>query len=268
MFFMPAHVYGQKTVAVKVARVNPENSKASLPTVLLTIYVYDASSGVQIAEVEGEWVTAVRTAASTAVATDLLARKDVQVLGVFGTGKEATTHIPALRLVRDFDRVLVYSRDKRRRELFAEKMSRYSEISVEATDSGGTVAKEADVIVTVTTSHTPVFNGRLVRAGSHVNAVGSATPEAREVDTTLIRKSSIVVDSRSQALATYGDIIKPIKEGAIREKDVHELGGLLTRKSTKVRDTEEITLFKSGGIAVLDAVIADYIVRALLPKKS
>src|SRR5437870_6949575 len=178
MFFMPGHVYGQGSVAVKVAPVNAGNPRVSLPTVLLTIYAYDATTGVQVAEVEGEWLTAVRTAASTAVATDILASKSVRVLGVFGTGMEATTHVPMLMLVRDFDRILVYSRDKGRRELFAEKTARDHEIPVVAADSPGRVAREADVIVTATTSDIPVFEGSLVKAGSHVNAIGSGPQNA------------------------------------------------------------------------------------------
>src|SRR5216117_1635589 len=247
MFFMPGHVYGQGSVAVKVARVSAANPKVSLPTVLLTIYAYDATTGVQVAEVEGEWLTAVRTAASTAVATDILASKSVRVLGVFGTGMEATTHVPMLMLVRDFDRILVYSRDKGRRELFAEKTARDHEIPVVAADSPGRVAKESDVILTATTSETPVFDGSLVKPGSHVNAIGSATPEAREVDTELVMKSRVVVDSRPQALTTYGDIIGPIREGTIRESEILELGEILIEKMKIVRSTGDVTMFKSGG---------------------
>ena len=267
MFFMPGYVYGQGSVAVKVARVNAGNPKVSLPTVLLTIYAYDATTGVQVAEVEGEWLTAVRTAASTAVATDILASKSVRVLGVFGTGMEATTHVPMLMLVRDFDRILVYSRDKGRRELFAEKTARDHEIPVVAADSPGRVAKESDVILTATTSDTPVFDGSLVKPGSHVNAIGSATPEAREVDTELVMKSRVVVDSRPQALTTYGDIIGPIREGIIRESEILELGEILTGKMKVVHSTADLTLFKSGGLAVLDAMITDYILRQLSHRK-
>ena len=267
MFFMPGHVYGQGSVAVKVARVNAANPKVSLPTVLLTIYAYDATTGVQVAEVEGEWLTAVRTAASTAVATDILASKSVRVLGVFGTGMEATTHVPILMLVRDFDRILVYSRDKGRRELFAEKTARDHEIPVVAADSPGRVAKESDVILTATTSETPVFDGSLVKPGSHVNAIGSATPEAREVDTELVMKSRVVVDSRPQALMTYGDIIGPIREGTIRESEILELGDLLNGRMKVVHSTADLTLFKSGGLAVLDAMITDYILRQLSHRK-
>ena len=263
MFFMPGHVYGQESVAVKVARVNAGNPKVALPTVLLTIYAYDASTGVQVAEVEGEWLTAVRTAASTAVATDILACKNARVLGVFGTGMEATTHIPMLMLVRDFDRILVYSRDKAQRELFAEKMSRDNGIPVVASDSPGRVARESDVIVTATTSDTPVFDGSLVKPGSHVNAIGSATPEDREVDTELVKRSRMVVDSRPQALTTYGDIIGPIREGAIRESEILELGDILIGKTKVVHRPGDLTLFKSGGLAVLDATTTDYILRQL-----
>ena len=267
MFFMPGYVYGQGSVAVKVARVNAGNPKVALPTVLLTIYAYDASTGVQVAEVEGEWLTAVRTAASTAVATDILARKNARVLGVFGTGMEATTHIPMLMLVRDFDRILVYSRDKRRRELFAEKMSRDHGIAGVAADSPGRVARESDVIVTATTSDAPVFDGSLVKPGSHVNAIGSATPEAREVDTGLVNRSRVVVDSRAQALTTYGDIIVPIREGAIGESEIVELGEILIGRTKIVRRADDLTLFKSGGLSVLDATITDHILKHMCPSK-
>jgi len=262
MFFMPAHVYGQKTVSIKVARVNVENPQASLPTVMTTIYAYDAITGAQTSEVEGDWLTAVRTAASTAVATDILAEKSAKVLGVFGTGTEATTHIPALMLVRQFDKILVYSRDKRKRELFAKKMSQDHAATVVAADTPEQVARGSDVIVTATTSDTPVFNGSMVQSGVHVNAIGRATPEGREVDTELVKKSRVVVDSRAQALATYGDIIQPIREGAIRESDLMELGEILIGK-TKIRPLGGPTLFKAGGLAVLDATITDYVLNQL-----
>ena len=263
MFFMPAHVFGQRTVSTKAARVNRGNSRNSLPTVLLTIYAYDARTGVQMAELEGEWLTAVRTAASTAVATDVLARKTVKVLGIFGTGLEARAHVPALELVRDFAKILVYSRKRSNRELFVKRISRNSAVPVFAADSRERVASEADVITTATTSDTPVFDGSLVTQGTHINAIGSATPEAREVDSELVGRSRVVVDSRAQALATYGDVIRAIKDRSVRKKDIHELGNVLIGKPRMVRKPDEITLFKSGGLAVLDAVLADYIIRRL-----
>jgi ornithine cyclodeaminase/alanine dehydrogenase-like protein (mu-crystallin family) len=263
MYFMPAYVNGQTCVVVKIARVNADNSKVSLPTVLLTIYAYDAITGTQVAEVQGEWLTAVRTAASTAVATDLLAKKNVSVLGVYGSGVQARAHIPALSLVRDFDRVLVYSKTRTRKEEFVEYISGEIELDVEAASSSDQVAEESDVIITATTSSAPVFDGRLVKPGSHVNGIGSAAPDARELDTALIKRSKLVVDSRAQALTTYGDVMKPIKEGAIRESTILELGDLLDGRSELTGRAADITLFKAGGLAVLDAMVTNYIIKTL-----
>jgi len=262
MFFMPGYIHGQKYVTMKAARLNPENSKTSLPTVMSMVYVYDSRTGEQVAEVEAELLTMIRTAASTAVATDHLARKDVKVLGIFGSGREALAHVAALLEVRDFERVLVYSRDPRKREMFAKEMATQHGLNVEAAGSSEEVASESDVIVTATTSGTPVFNGAHPRRGSMVNSIGNAVPEGREVDSELVKRSTVVVDLKSQALTTYGDIIKPIREGAIRESEIMELGDLLAGK-TSLPDENDVTLFKSGGLAVLDAIAVNYLVESM-----
>lgn len=224
-----------------------------------TVYAYDSQTGEQMAEVEAESLTMIRTAASTAVATDYLAKKDAKVLGVFGSGQEASAHIPALLEVRNFRHVLVYSRDDRKRALFAKEMSETHRIAVEAAGSPDEVARKSDVIVTATTSGTPVFDGRAVRKGTMVNAIGNAVSEGREIDTELVKRSIIIVDSRTQALTTYGDIIKPIKENSIHESEIIELGDLLIGKS-KIPSHEDIILFKSGGLAVLDAIVTNHII--------
>ena len=128
MFFMPAHVFGQRTVSIKIARLNAQNSAVSLPTVMSDVLVYDSQSGVLLAEIPGESLTAIRTAASSAVATDVLARRDVECLGLLGAGRQAEAHVPAIQLVRDISRVVVYSRDKSRREAFAREISRDREV--------------------------------------------------------------------------------------------------------------------------------------------
>jgi ornithine cyclodeaminase/alanine dehydrogenase-like protein (mu-crystallin family) len=261
MFFMPAHVFGQRTVSIKIARVNPENSARSLPTVMSDILVYDSRSGVLIAEIPGESLTAIRTAASSAVATDVLARKDVKCLGLLGTGRQAGAHVPAIRQVRDISRVIVYSRDRGRRMAFARRISRDFKIETLAAASPEEVVKESDVLVTATTARTPLFKGELVKNGTHVNAIGASEPDSREVDTSLVKRSILVVDSRAQAISTYGVIIIPLGEGAIEETHIRaELGELLVKKHSFSRDANDITLFKAGGLAVLDAVVADFIV--------
>jgi ornithine cyclodeaminase/alanine dehydrogenase-like protein (mu-crystallin family) len=261
MFFMPAHVSGQGSVSIKIARVNSNNSARSLPTVMSDILVYDSRSGVLLAEIPGESFTAIRTAASSAVATDVLARRDVKNLGLLGTSRQAEAHVPAIQHVREISRVVVHSRDKGRREAFARQISRDCEVETLSADSPEEVVKESDVLVTATTSHAPLFKGELVKNGTHVNAIGASEPDSREVDTSLVKRSILVVDSRAQAISTYGDIIIPIRERAIEETHIRaELGELLTKKHSFSRDPNDITLFKAGGLAVLDAVAADFIV--------
>jgi ornithine cyclodeaminase/alanine dehydrogenase-like protein (mu-crystallin family) len=261
MFFMPAHILGQRTVSVKIARVNAKNPPLSLPTVMSDVLVYDSQSGALQAEIPGESLTAVRTAASSAVATDVLARKDVECLGLFGAGRQAEAHVPAIQQVREISRVVVYSRDRSRREAFAKRISRDCGIQTLPADSPEKVVKDSDLLVTATTSHTPLFKGELVKNGSHVNAIGSAEPDAREVDTSLVKRSTLIVDSREQAVSTYGDIVIPIRERAIEATHIRaELGDLLIKKQSISCGPNAITLFKSGGLAVLDAMAADYII--------
>jgi len=267
LFFMPAYVSGQRTVSVKIARLNPRNSTVSLPTVMSDILVYDSQSGVLLAEIPGESLTAIRTAASSAVATDILARRRVECLGLLGTGRQAEAHVPAIQQVRDIPRVVIYSRDEDRRKAFAGNISRDNKVEVMAAGSPEEVVKESDLIVTATTSHTSLFKGELVQNGSHLNAIGAAEPSTREVDSILVKRSILVVDSREQALSTYGDIIVPIREKAIESTHIRaELGELLAKKRSISRAPEDITLFKSGGLAVLDAMAADYILSQISGK--
>jgi alanine dehydrogenase len=260
MFFMPAHILGQKTVSVKVARLNPDNPTRALPAVMSDIQMYDAKSGIKLAEIEAESLTAIRTAASSAVATDVLARRDAEYVGLFGAGRQAEAHVPAIQQVRDITRVIVYSRHKRRREAFAKRISQICEVETVPSNSPEEVVKESDLLVTATTSHNPLFKGELVKSGSHVNAIGAAEPQTREIDTLLVKRSILVVDSRDPAISTYGDIIIPMREKAIDDTHIRaELGELLTKKRSISRQSNDITLFKSGGLAVLDAITADYI---------
>ncbi|HVH14146.1 MAG TPA: ornithine cyclodeaminase family protein [Candidatus Angelobacter sp.] len=268
MFFMPAHVSGQRTVSVKIARVNPENPARSLPTVMSDILTYDSKSGVLLAEIAGETLTAIRTAASSAVATDVLARRDVESLGLLGTGRQAEAHVSAIQQVRDISRVVAYSRDKGRREAFARKISQNCNVETLPANSPEEVVKKSDLIVTATTSHTPLFKGELVKNGTHLNAIGASEPDSREVDTSLVKRSILIVDSRAQALSTYGVIIIPVRERAIQETHIRaELGELLTNKRSISRGPSDITLFKAGGLAVLDAIAADYVLSQIERKE-
>ena len=258
---MPAHVFGLGTVSVKVVSVNPRNHNSSLPSNSATIWVFDSKTGSELARVAGDNLTAIRTAASSALATDTLALKEIDTLGIIGTGKQAHAHIPAIMEVRNVSQVLVYSRSKAHRAAFVRSASKNNRVPVIDATSAGEVVRKSDVLVLATSSRVPFFKGSTVPLGTHMNAIGAALPSSREMDTTLVKRSVLVVDSVEQAVATYGDVMIPLKEGAITKSHIRaELGELLLDPSIIERRKNDISVFKSGGLGVLDAVFADYIV--------
>jgi alanine dehydrogenase len=260
-YFMPAHVMGLGTVSVKVVSVNPRNRNRSLPSTSATIYVFDSTTGSELARIAGEDLTAIRTAASSAIATEALALRDADTLGIIGTGKQAQAHLSAIMEVRSVSRVIVYSRSKAHRKAFVRSASKNIRVPVSAASSAEDVARESDVLVLATSSRVPLFKGNSIPDGTHVNAIGASLPSSRDMDTALVKRSVLVVDSREQALASYGDIMIPLKEKAIRKSHIRaELGELLLDPSIVRRGTEDITVFKAGGLAVLDAVFADYLI--------
>ncbi|TMI14261.1 ornithine cyclodeaminase family protein [Candidatus Bathyarchaeota archaeon] len=263
-YFMPAHVIGLRTVSVKVVSVKPGNGNRSVPSTSATIYVFDSKTGSPLARIEGENLTAIRTAASSALATDILALKEPDTLGIIGTGKQARAHVPAIVEVRNVSRVLVYSRSQAHRAAFVRSVSKNTNIPVSAAISVEEVARKSDVLVLATSSPIPLFKGSSVSRGTHVNAIGAALPSSREMDTTLVKRSVLVVDSVEQAVATYGDIMIPLKERAITRSHIRtEIGELILDPSLLKRGQNDITVFKAGGLAVLDAIFADYLVSRL-----
>jgi ornithine cyclodeaminase len=260
-YFMPAHVSGLKTVSVKVVSVNPRNRDSSLPSTSATIYVFDSKTGSELARIGGDNLTAIRTAASSALATDILSLKEADSLGIIGTGKQAHAHLPVMLEVRTVSRVRVYSPSKAHRESFVRRASKNTAVTITATDSAEEVARKSDILVLATSSRGPLFRGSTVPLGTHVNAVGAGLPSSREMDTTLVKRSILVVDSKEQAVAAYGDIMIPLKEKAITKSHIRaELGELLLDPSKIERKQNDITVFKAGGLAVLDAVFADYMI--------
>jgi len=263
-YFMPAHVFGLRTVTVKVVSVKRGNGNRSLPSTSATIYVFDSRTGSALARVAGDNLTAIRTAASSALATHILALREVDTLGIIGTGRQAQAHVPAILEVRNVSRVLVYSRSTAHRTAFVRSASNNTSVPVSSATSAEEVARKSDVLVLATSSPVPLFKGSSVSLGTHVNAIGAALPSSREIDTALVKRSVIVVDSVEQAFATYGDIMIPLEERAITKGHVRtELGKLLLDPSIMKRGKNDITLFKAGGLAVLDAVFADYLVSRL-----
>jgi len=194
-------------------------------------------------------ITEVRTAAVSAVATDYLARADASVLAIIGSGAQARSHLEALRLVREFREVRVWS--PRRAQAFAE------EHGFDAAASAEEAVRGADVVVTATTSPTPVVYGEWLSPGTHINAVGAPRPEWRELDDEVLRRAKVYVDSREAAMKESGDVI------AAREV-LAEIGEVVSGAEQGRRSLEEVTLFKSLGLAVEDVATAELVYRNAL----
>jgi alanine dehydrogenase len=250
-------------LGMKMVKFN-ESPTVAEERVQATYILLEVESGCAKLVIPANYLTDARTAATSAVATKFLAREDAKVLGVFGTGREARAHLQSLRHVRPFERALVTGRDPGRTREFAQQMEHELGMKVESVYSR-TCAAESDVLCTCTTSKTPLFDGNMVRKGTHINAVGAFQPTTRELDDVCVRRSRIVVDTYDGALAEAGDLLIPLKSGVIRREhilsDLHEL----TAGRKKVRtSTAEITLFKSVGNALEDLAAAELLEETVL----
>jgi alanine dehydrogenase len=221
-----------------------------------TYMLFDPATAQPTLIIPANYLTDVRTAATSAVATKFLAREDAHVLGIFGTGRQARAHISILPLVREFRRVLVCGKNFEQGRKFAADISEELGLPVTTADAS-TCAAESDVICTCTTAQTPLFDGNLLRPGTHLNLVGAFQPHAREVDTVTIRRSRLVADTYEGVLAEAGDILIPISEGVITRAnllaDLHEL----TAGKRIRQNRDDITVFKSVGCALEDLVAAE-----------
>ena len=219
----------------------------------------DPQTGIALARMEANYLTDVRTAATSAVATDLLVRSDVETLGVFGSGRLAVAHLAVLPRVRKFKRFLVCGSGRSDLKVFCAKMKKEYALDVEAVGAQ-TVAKESDVICTCTTTHEPLFDGNWLRPGTHLNLVGAFQPETREVDDITVKRARVVVDTYEGAMQEAGDLLVPINNGTIDRShiaaDLHEIASGKKPARTRV---DSITLFKSVGCGLEDLVTAQLI---------
>lgn len=257
--FMPALLHDSEDLALKVVSVFPGNLERGLPTIHAVVIVLDAQTGTPIALLEGGALTAVRTGAASGAATDVLARSDAHIVAIFGSGVQARTQLEAVCTVRQIDRAWVFSLDGQGARTFVGEMAGRGPIpkDVRLADSPAEAIAEAEVICTATTSRTPVFEDQQLRPGTHINAIGSYTPEMQEIPSETIARSLVVVDSREAVLAETGDLVIPMNEGLISEAHIHaELGEIIGGAATGRMSPGQITLFKSVGIAVQDAMAA------------
>lgn len=219
-------------------------------------FLLEQSSGRVCAMLAANYLTEIRTAAVSAIATKFLARSNARTLGIFGTGRQALAHILLLSRDRRFERFMVCGSHRSRSEDFAQWVAANHGLRLEAVDAA-TCAMESDVLCTCTTSKTPVFDGKLIREGTHLNLVGGFQPETREVDDITVGRARIVVDSYEGALAEAGDLLIPLNQGTItKEHIIADLHQIVSGKIAGRQGALDITLFKSVGFALEDLVLA------------
>ncbi len=259
--FMPAFVEAPEgeALAIKVVSLFPQNPARGLAYIQAAVLVLEPDSGRALAVLEGNALTAIRTGAASGAAIDLLARKDSKVVGLIGAGTQARTQLEAACTVRHIERVFIYDPHLDKAKVLADEMAGRGPIpeAIHVAANPTEAIQEADIICTATTSLTPVFEDTAVKAGTHISAVGSYTPDMQEVPAETIARASVVVDSRTACLEEAGDLIQPLRAGLFDVSHIHaELGEIvLGRKAGRV-SADQITYFKSVGIAVQDAVAA------------
>jgi alanine dehydrogenase len=232
------------------------------------IPLFRAKTGELLAILEGDYLGQMRTAAATGVATKLLAREDAPNVGIIGTGLQAKSQLEAVAAVRKIERVRAFGRNPERRSQFAQEMTGRLHVPVEPAAAGEEAVREADILLTVTTSTNPVVESRWVRAGTHINAVGANFPQKRELDAeTVARASAIFVDSCEQAKMEAGDLIQSFEGMPSRWDAVKELAALVAGRVAGRTSPDQITLFKSSGIAIEDIVTAGRVYELALERK-
>lgn len=224
------------------------------------VLLFDALRGTPLAILDGESITAIRTAAASGVATRHLAREDAAELAILGAGVQAATHLEAMRAVRPVERVRVWSRTPEHSRRFAEEQSAAHGIPVEPVPSPRDAVDGADLVCTCTSSAEPVLEGEWLSPGAHVNAVGACTPRARELDAAAVARARVYVDSRESAAHEAGDLLLARAEGAIEaDPVVGELGEVILGRVPGRATADEITLFESLGLAVEDLASAVHV---------
>jgi ornithine cyclodeaminase/alanine dehydrogenase-like protein (mu-crystallin family) len=225
------------------------------------VALYDGKTGGLLALIQADYFGQVRTGAASGVATQYMARPDAQEVGLFGSGKQARTQLQAVCAVRKIRRVQVYSPNEERRRQFAREMTDLCQCDIEPVPRPEMAAEDKDIVITATTSREPVLNGHWVAEGTHLNVIGSNFLGKAEVDAVTVRRcDSIVVDSKDQARIEAGDFVAALEEGSIHWADIHELGQVIVGRYTGRAHSQDVTLFKSLGLALEDIAVAARVV--------
>ena len=254
---MPAHRAGDDPLySLKTVCVFPDNPKRGLDAHQGTVTLFDGETGVVRALMNASAITAIRTAAVSAVATRLLAREDTKKLAILGAGVQARSHLDSMRAVRDFDEIVLFSPTPGHAQALA------AEFGVETAESAEEAVRDADVVVTATNATEPVLERSWLKEGAHLNAVGGRPPQMTELDPETVAAAVLYVDRRESAENEAGDYRRALEEGAIGPDHIRgEIGEVLIGTKPGREDDSQLTMFRSLGLAVEDLAAAEYVVR-------
>jgi ornithine cyclodeaminase len=263
MALMPAYMSGERAAyGLKALCVFPDNPAKGKDAHQGSVMLFSAETGELLVLMNASAITAIRTAAVSGVATRLLAREDAVEMAIIGCGVQARSHLAAMACVRPLRQVRVASRKWEHARQFAAEMASHFTFPIEPVESVEAAVRGADLIVTATTAAEPILRREWLAPGAHLNVVGSAIPNTREADTATMAAASLFVDRRESTLNEAGDYLFAMREGAIGPEHIRaEIGEVLIGAKPGRTRPDEITLFKSLGLAVEDLAAAEYVYR-------
>lgn len=259
--FMPSYAASEEAAAVKIISVFPHNPEMGLEACPAQVLLLDGKTGYITAMLDGSTVTRMRTGAASGAAFDILGKKDCKVGALIGTGGQAPEQLEAMLCVRELEKVWVYSRNRERLEAFCEKMQKelgHYGAQILPADSADEAVADADLVITVTTSTLPVFDGTKIKPGCTISAVGTYEPEKHELDPAVLpRASKIICDYKDAVLSESGDLLIPLADGTIKDEDIQgSLGDVIDGRIAGRENDDEIIVFESVGVASQDLVAA------------
>jgi alanine dehydrogenase len=262
--FMPSYLVDSMAQATKIISIYPDNPRRGLPTTAAWIVVNDPETGQVEAFMDGTYLTGIRTGAVSGVAAKYLAPEDAKVAAVFGAGAQARNQAWAATTVRKLDEIRVYDPIKLAVDKFAADMEAKLGVPIVKASSGEDACRDADIVLTATTSKTPVVKREWLGEKVHVSAIGAFYPDYRELDTRIIVDAKVVIDEWQSIRLESGDILIPIQEGAITESHIYaELGEIVTGEKKGRTSLDGLTVFKSVGIAIQDSAVAKLVLKKL-----
>jgi ornithine cyclodeaminase len=258
--FMPSSVESESSLGIKFVSVFPKNKEIGKETIYGVMVLADVLTGEPLAILEASFLTVLRTGTASGLATKYLAKENASVLGVIGTGRQARGLIDAVLAISPITTIYLYNRNSQKAEQLAKEITSFSKKDVEVivADSAKETVTDAEVLITATNSNEPVLSEDWVMEGPHINAIGSFRPSMQEIPTGLIKKASkVVVESREAALEETGDLLIPIQAGFFSSESIYaEMGELVANQKVGRQNENEITIFKSVGLATMDVVVA------------